>query len=257
MTKLITLSPGFSFSYSGKDNYIIQVPDESAPIVIEYGKIYGIQGPNGSGKTTLLNLLNGFLCPTQGYITYYNNKPYSISKKSFKENVTVLKVANFIDGVRRLFQVPVLSDDISVLDSVLLSKRNKRDERFVNFLNPRNLFLRLINKAKESDTEKAITMLKELDFNDPNTSNATLSYGQRRMITVLQMLFSDATLLLMDEPFANIHDDDVKKIKAHLKSYVSGFNRSIIIIEHNNNNIKDIVDIIWTLSDKNIVIKEN
>ncbi|PKP35422.1 MAG: hypothetical protein CVU00_02380 [Bacteroidetes bacterium HGW-Bacteroidetes-17] len=257
MKEIITLSPGFSFSYSGRENYIIQIPKESEPMTIEYGKIYGIQGPNGSGKTTLLNVLNGFLRPTEGYITYYNTKTFNISKRSFKENVTVIKVANFLDGVRRLFQVPILADDISVLDSMLLVKRNKLDERFWNSFNPQKLILRLINRAKESDTEEAKALLKEFNFNDPSVSNSTLSYGQRRLITVLQMIFSDATLLLMDEPFANIHDDYVKKIKILLKLYIKGRNRSIVIIEHDNNNMKDFVDIIWTLIDTNITVKEN
>jgi ABC-type branched-subunit amino acid transport system ATPase component len=255
MTNLITISPGFAFSYSGNENNVVHIPEESLPITIEDGSIYGIQGPNGSGKTTLMNLLNGFLRPTQGTITYNGNNSFIISNKSYIENGTVLKVANFNTGIRRLFQVPILSDDLSILESVLLVKREKRSESFMNYLNPVEMYLRLT--GKETESEKAISLLKEFDFDDPNISTATLSYGQRRIITLLQMLFSEATLLLLDEPFANIHDDNVKKMKNHLKLFIKGFNRSIIIIEHNNNNIKDFVDILWTLSDKNIIVSES
>src|SRR5207244_1231921 len=39
-------------------------------LVVPEGGLYGIIGPNGAGKTTLFNIINGFLPPDRGMITF-------------------------------------------------------------------------------------------------------------------------------------------------------------------------------------------
>ena len=39
-------------------------------LVVPEGGLYGIIGPNGAGKTTLFNVINGFLAPDHGTISF-------------------------------------------------------------------------------------------------------------------------------------------------------------------------------------------
>src|SRR5207248_10725103 len=39
-------------------------------LAIPEGGLYGIIGPNGAGKTTLFNVINGFLAPDRGAISF-------------------------------------------------------------------------------------------------------------------------------------------------------------------------------------------
>jgi len=253
MKELITLNPGLSFSYSGNDNYILQVPSNSDPVVIENGKIYGIVGPNGSGKTTLLNLINGFLKPTVGKITYHDDPPFFLMNKNFSEKDTVWKLSKSKNSMRRSFQIPILPDDLSISTSIKLSKRNDFYENYWNFINPVNLFKSFFAEDQLLEIELSNVLLEIFGFSDSNKLNSTLSFGERRLINLLQLLYSKVKILLLDEPFANIQKENVIKLKQLLTNYVREENNSILLVEHNEENLNDFADIKWVIENKKII----
>src|SRR5499427_9673683 len=43
---------------------------DGVDLSVPEGGLYGIIGPNGAGKTTLFNVINGFLAPERGSISF-------------------------------------------------------------------------------------------------------------------------------------------------------------------------------------------
>jgi lipopolysaccharide export system ATP-binding protein len=90
--------------------------------------------------------------------------------------------------------------------------------------------------------EKLSELLHELHLEKLSKKKAgTLSGGERRRLEITRSLVSDPSLLLLDEPFANIDPiavADVKKMIRHLKN--KGI--SILITDHNPREIFSIVD---------------
>src|SRR6188508_2718558 len=75
---------------------------DSVDLEVREGSVHALVGPNGAGKTTLFNLLTGFLSPTSGAITV------------FDEDVTgrpAEQVARL--GVARSFQITSLFETLT------------------------------------------------------------------------------------------------------------------------------------------------
>src|SRR5205085_4715767 len=43
---------------------------DGVDLAVPEGGLYGIIGPNGAGKTTLFNIINGFLAPERGSVSF-------------------------------------------------------------------------------------------------------------------------------------------------------------------------------------------
>jgi ABC-type branched-subunit amino acid transport system ATPase component len=112
---------------------------------VKRGEIVGIIGPNGSGKTTLFNLISGFLKPDKGEI-FLNGK-----------NITNLSPHVRADlGIGRLFQDVRIFKKLTVLENVLLARKNHKIE---GPLLP--IFkIKTIKKEKRKEMEKALKWLE-------------------------------------------------------------------------------------------------
>ena len=76
---------------------------------VEYGQIVGIIGPNGAGKTTLLNVINGYLMPVEGKVTFKNvDVTYRVPHEMARL------------GVGRTFQLINLFNGMTVIENVMV-----------------------------------------------------------------------------------------------------------------------------------------
>ena len=231
---IIDISSDFSFSY-GK-NLLFQIK-EGQNINLKKGHIYGIYGGNGCGKTTFLNIINTFLKPTTGSVIY--------SFPTFNyihENNTVNDSKIIGNNIRRCFQTPLLVDELNTYDNISISKRFLNNERFWS------TFAVGINEKEESE----IMRLLDLVHFTGNENTATLSYGQRRIISNLKVLYNDARLMILDEPFANIHQSITEQLKQEYRKKIALNNSNVIIVEHNKSSLQDFADAILTIEDKQL-----
>ena len=86
----------------------LQATDQLS-FAVKSGELLGIIGPNGAGKTTLFNLLNGFIKPDKGEITFQGQ---SLMKKRPNKICAM--------GIARTFQVAKPFTHLSVLDNVVI-----------------------------------------------------------------------------------------------------------------------------------------
>jgi branched-chain amino acid transport system ATP-binding protein len=188
------------------------------------GEIVGLIGPNGSGKSTLFDLISGTIKPTAGEI-YFNRKKL-IGKSP--EHVSGL-------GISRLFQQSRLFNNLSVMDNLLLAF----DNRDIYFW--KNLFGR--DRTMQQKKKGVKKMLSSLGIERcENELARDLSYGQKRLVGLIQSVLHPHELLLLDEPVAGINPTLREKILALLiKERSQG--KTILLIEHD-------MDFVFSISDK-------
>ena len=200
---------------------------DNMSIAIPAGTITGIFGDNGAGKSTLFNLLSGFEKPDSGKI-YFQNK--DITHKSVLQRAKI--------GMGRLFQIPRIFSDISVFDNLLAASKNQKGNHLFNYIFHHNT----IKKETEDDRIRANKILEQLWLSKKSTLKAyELSIGEKKLLSLGSLLMNDARFLLLDEPFAGIHENLIALIKEMLiKIKQQGV--TLLIIEHNKTVIEEIAD---------------
>jgi len=175
---------------------------EDVSFDVHKGEVLGIIGPNGAGKTTLFNVLNGFIPPHAGRVTWA------------KENLVGLR-PNAIcrRGIGRTFQVVRPFVRMTVLQNVVVGA-------FV----------------AEPDDAKAIALAREALARVGMADRATVLAGgltnvELRLMELARALASRPQLLLLDETLAGLGSQEVE----HMLSVLDALAKSgatIVIIEH-------------------------
>jgi len=194
---------------------------------IKPNQITGLIGPNGAGKTTLFNVITGFIAAEKGEILLKENP--ILDYPSYK----ITKA-----GIARTFQKLRLINQISVLENLLLSFPNQPGEQITNVF-----FKNKAVKSVESQNRKrALELLEYAGLADKKDDPAgNMSYGQQKLLSIICCLATDADLLLFDEPIAGINPEMTKKILSIIEELPKK-NKTVVIIEHDMNFIKDICD---------------
>lgn len=189
---------------------------------LEKGKILGLIGPNGAGKTTAFYLTMGLLKPDSGEV-FFNGKNIT--------NLPIHKRAKL--GIGYLAQEPSVFQNLTVEKNLLC-------------------ILETLSLTKLEQHKRLETLLDELSLKRLRKEMAhSLSGGERRRLEITRALITNPSLLLLDEPFANIDPiaiEDLKNLIRHLKEK----NISVLITDHNVREIFSIVDDICLLLDKKI-----
>lgn len=155
-------------------------------LTIDKGEFVAIWGPSGSGKTTLLDLIGAIDQPTSGqfYIEGQEIKRLSDNKRTELRNRSI----GFIFQGFNL--IPVLS----ALENVML---------------PLEIRGASFSKAKE----KALWRLDEVGLSDFVSHRPDkMSGGQQQRVAIARALVTGPSLVIADEPTANLDTGTSKKI---------------------------------------------
>lgn len=194
---------------------------------LDKGKIYALLGDNGTGKTTLLNIINGQVFADSGDVIF--------KQKNINYRPTY-KRAN--TGIVRLWQHGKVFENMTVFEN-LLTVRKQLGENLLNYI------FQFKNLKKQQSTNKrdAEKVLQKLELSDKAKNlGKELSFGQQRLLDFGRVMMhpdieQGELLILIDEPFAGIHENLIKKITLILQNFANKGN-TILMIEHN---IKEVV----------------
>ena len=172
---------------------------DSVSLTVERGQIVALIGPNGAGKTTLLNAISGLLPLEDGEI--------HISTQNITRTVAH-KRASF--GIKRTFQHAKLSDDLTVLENVLVGVAT------THYL--RSLFaewLRLPSEMRRltAQRERAFSILERLELSDlADVPAAAISFGRKKLVDLARAMMTDPQVLLLDEPTAGLSEQEIDRL---------------------------------------------
>ena len=181
------------------------------------GEVLGLIGDNGAGKSTLLKIICGFQPPTTGRILFNGEEVH----------LTSVKQARSL-GIDIVYQDLALINQLTVYENMFLNREPVRWPLL------RNKYMR--KEAQKHLDEMGIKTLKSVDL-----EVASLSGGQRQAIAVARSVFSDAKVLLLDEPLAAMGVKEGALILDLVRD-LKEQGMSIIIIAHNYGQVFPVVD---------------
>ena len=167
------------------------------------GEMLAVVGPNGGGKSTLLQLLLGVRSPQLGAVHVFGRLPHQA-----RQRVGYVPQHLHVDP-----QFPV-----SVLDVVHMG----RVERHA---------VGSYHKTDETAARQALEQTGILDL--ATRPFAQLSGGQRQRVLIAQALATEAELLLLDEPTANVDpkvEHELIALFGQLRQH-----KTLVFVSHNVN----------------------
>lgn len=184
------------------------------------GKIYFILGKNGSGKTTLLKLIMGFIFPTNGEISVFQNKPVTGNKKIgyLPENISLYP---HLDAYEHIYFTALM----------LNSKIDKK--KINNILSTLNL---------DKQRGKSI-------------SNFSLGM-KRRLQLALSVLIKKRELLILDEPTNGLDVEGLMWLKKELLSQRER-GCTILMASHSVKELEDIIDEYFIIDEGKVILNDS
>lgn len=194
-----------SFAYTGVNYVLKEVSFEANP-----GETIAIVGHTGSGKTTIISLLN---------------RLYHIQKGQIK--IDDINIENYkLDILRK--NVGVVLQDVflfsgSVIDNITLRNPDITRER-------------VVEAAKMIDMHDFIMRLPGgYDYNVMERG-ATLSLGQRQLLSFIRALLYNPSILILDEATSSVDTESEMLIQHAIDTLIKG--RTSIVIAHRLSTIR-------------------
>ena len=177
---------------------------------LKKGEVLGLLGDNGAGKSTLIKTICGFQKADSGKM-WLHGEPYA--PKSVDHARTL--------GVDVVYQDLALIDELSVYQNMFLCREARLSP--TPFLDSRRM---------KREARKA---LDDIGINLPrlDVPVARLSGGQRQSIAVARGVYSDADVLLLDEPLAAMGAKEGAMILELIARLKQEGKLSMIMILHN------------------------
>jgi simple sugar transport system ATP-binding protein len=193
------------------------------------GEVLGLIGDNGAGKSTLLKILCGFQPPSSGRIVL-NGQEVTLSSVDQARAL----------GIEAVYQDLALINELSVYHNMYLNREKVR-------------WPLLNNRAMRRE---AAAHLKDMGVHLPsvNVPVARLSGGQRQAIAVARSVYSDAKILLLDEPLAAMGVKEGALILELVQDLKKRGDVSVIIIAHNYGQVLEVCDRVNLIQDGKITL---
>jgi multiple sugar transport system ATP-binding protein len=186
----------------------LRVPDGQTMVVL---------GPSGCGKTTLLKIIAGLISPDSGDVRYDG-----------------VSVKDLPPGDRRIGMVfqnyalyPHFSSRTNVLSYFLFRKKTPE--------------LNALARAKYQRTSELMGVELEYLLDRKPT---TLSGGEKQRVALGRCITRDASLFLVDEPFANLDQALREKYRSNLKILLRQFNITTVYVTHDHHEALILADVL-------------
>ncbi len=170
------------------------------------GEIAGVHGPSGAGKTTLLKIIAGLERPDRGEVIVdgYNLNMLDDYGLAMLRNTVVSYIPQdygLIDGltVKENVELPLL---IAGIDGSV------REVKVMEILE----YIGLRDKASAYPSE--------------------LSGGERQRVAIARALVTTPSVLLADEPTANLDWETAQRVAELFKKIRNDFRTSVIVVTH-------------------------
>jgi ABC-type multidrug transport system ATPase subunit len=157
------------------------------------GNAYAITGPNGSGKSTLLQVLAGAVAHSEGKISWKN-------------------AAGIIDPDQVYKQLSIAAPYLDLIEEMTALEFLQFHQSFKPFLPGFSIDDMLERVGLQNALHKQIRFY---------------SSGMKQRIKLIQAIFSDTALLLLDEPCSNLDASGISMYQALMEEFSQ--NRLVIV----------------------------
>ena len=194
-------------------------------------EVLGLIGPNGSGKTTFFNVLTGIQSATAGKIEFEGRNITNLSPQGVYKN-----------GIARTFQRARLCLELSVFDNIAIGNHIRLNQGLWHNLFNRSAFWREFSEC-HARVVRLIGQFAPHMSDQLDKPVGSLPMIDRRRIEICRALLGEPRLLLLDEPFAGITEEETRQLTdVVIKIRDQRDNLSVIIVEHEMGVISRITD---------------
>jgi heme exporter protein A len=159
------------------------------------GELLHVSGPNGTGKTTLLRVVSGLLRPEQGQVTWLG--------QSITANRTEYQAA-----LAYAAHEPALKGDLTALENLKFSVGLKR----------------------RTDAAALRAALDRTGVSGcADLPARVLSAGQRRRVSLARVVAMQASVWLLDEPYANLDAAGSELVSGLLQDHVAAGGLALVV----------------------------
>lgn len=179
---------------------------KEASFTVNPGELVAIVGPSGSGKSTLLSIIGALITSTSGKVIVNEKDVGSLNEK---------QLADFrLNEIGFILQTSNLIPYLSVIDQLILIKR-------------------MAGKVKKEDQPIAKQLLKELGLeNKMHKMPSELSGGERQRTAIARAFFNQPSVILADEPTANLDSKRAHEVVKLIADEVKKRNKAAIMVTH-------------------------
>jgi branched-chain amino acid transport system permease protein len=203
---------------------------DDVDLEVAAGRVTGLIGPNGSGKTTLFNLIDGTITGRSGRIAVGGRR---LERRGRPTRAHA--------GIGRTYQLPRLFPSLTVIENIVLPERR---------LSLRRLFLKRVTDAERERAMERLGSLGLAAYADISPSE--LSYGQRKLIELAQVLWLGPALVMLDEPAAGISP----ALSRRLADMIRSLHRQgvgILLVEHDLAFLASLCEDVYVMSSGRII----
>jgi putative ABC transport system ATP-binding protein len=175
---------------------------------IRKGEFIGLSGKSGSGKTTLLNLAGLIDLPTEGEL--------------FVKNVNINHMSDLELSKIRATEISYIFQTFNLLP-VLTALENVEYP------------LLLLDLTEKERYDRSMLALKKVGLESfVNRRPSQLSGGQRQRVAFARAIAKDPTLILADEPTANLDEKTSEEVFELLMRLQEDLKVTVILCSHDN-----------------------
>jgi ATP-binding cassette subfamily B protein len=202
---------GVWFSYGEGTRNVL----EDISFTVEPGKSVALVGATGAGKTSVISLLQRFYDPQQGRITLDGHDLRSLDPKALRSSLAlVLQDVHLFSGT--------IASNIR-LGSAIPDERVRAAARAVGA----SRFVEALPRGYETEVKER---------------GATLSVGQKQLLSFARALAHDPKVLILDEATSSVDTETEQLIQAGLLTLLEG--RTAIVIAHRLSTIQHVDEIL-------------
>lgn len=170
-------------------------------LVVYPGEIVCVLGPNGAGKSTLLKAITGSLSPSGGRMTLNQEDVFGLRSEELAR-----KGMGYVPQTRDVFDSMSVAENLE-MGGYLLSKTEL--------------------KKRTEEVLEALSRLRPLQ----RRTASTLSGGERKLLAIARALMLEPTLLVLDEPTANLSTEATKNVlEEHVRSLADS-GTAVLLVE--------------------------
>ena len=185
---------------------------DNVDLEVRRGEVVALLGDNGAGKSTLVKILAGAVTADSGTITIDGAQVELGTPARAKEL-----------GIEIIYQDLALCDNVDIPTNIFLGRELQKS--FVGGL------LKVFDRRKMA--EETQRLLGDLSINISNINEPVrdLSGGQRQTIAIAKSVYSEAKLIIMDEPTAALGVAQQEQVLSLIEN-LRAKGEAIVLISH-------------------------
>lgn len=201
-------------------------------LTVRRGTIHALIGPNGSGKSTFVNVVTGFYPLTRGRLRLNDEDMTGIN--------TMQRTRR---GLARTFQNVQVCRRTTVLENVMVGAHTRSRTSLASAL----IGLPVVSRESRRVGERAQQILEFVGLNDKRDELvSSLPFVDLRKVEIARALAADPWLLLLDEPGAGMHPNELEELK-DLIAAIRDQGVTVLLIEHHMDVVMQLADIVTVL----------